>query len=106
MSFKIAITGKGGVGKTTIAGLIIKSLIKNKKTPIMAVDADPNTCLDEVLGVKAVNSIGGVREETKRFSNNKELQGIAKQDFLELKIEESIGLVLTKLLVAVKAKST
>ena len=90
MSYKIAITGKGGVGKTTVAGLLINRLIQQKKTPILAVDADPNTCLDRVLGVSVKNSIGSVREETRKLSTSSELKGIAKQEFLELKIAESL----------------
>jgi CO dehydrogenase maturation factor len=46
MSYIIAITGKGGVGKTTVAGLCVSYLIRNGMTPVLAVDADPNSCLD------------------------------------------------------------
>ncbi len=47
-----AITGKGGVGKTTVAGLFVLRLIQNGCQPVLAVDADPNSCLDACLGVK------------------------------------------------------
>ena len=49
----IAVAGKGGVGKTTLTGLMIQYLCKNGKTPILAVDADANSNLNEVLGVEA-----------------------------------------------------
>ena len=49
MSFKIALAGKGGTGKTTISGLLIKSLLKNNMGPVLGVDADANACLNEVL---------------------------------------------------------
>ena len=68
MSFIIAITGKGGVGKTTLAGLIIQRLIARHCAPVLAVDADPNTCLDAVLGVKVAKTIGGVREEAREIA--------------------------------------
>ena len=59
MSFKIAVSGKGGTGKTTIAGLIIGYLIRKGKAPILAVDADANANLNEVLGIPVGQTIGG-----------------------------------------------
>lgn len=90
MSFSIAITGKGGTGKTTAAGLIVASLLRRGLVPVLAVDADPNACLDEVLGVKAVHTVGSVREEARDKSTRNELAGIAKKEWLELKIAESL----------------
>ncbi|MHC4887023.1 MAG: ATP-binding protein [Planctomycetota bacterium] len=90
MSYTIAITGKGGVGKTTLSGLIITRLIHAERTPILAVDADPNTCLDEVLGVKSEKSIGSVREEAREIAGKGMAAGISKQDLLEMKIAESL----------------
>ena len=52
MSIKIAVAGKGGCGKTSITALVIRYLKKNGKTPILAVDADPNANLGESLGLK------------------------------------------------------
>ncbi len=88
MSFTIAVAGKGGTGKTTLSGLIIKALLESKHEPILAIDADPNACLDEVLGVTVATSLGSIREETRKIA--KEYDGIAKKDLLELKIAESI----------------
>lgn len=90
MSYQIAITGKGGVGKTTLAGLIITRLIARGAAPVLAVDADPNTCLDEVLGVKADVTIGRVREEAREIAGKGMASGISKQQLLELKISESL----------------
>lgn len=90
MSYLIAISGKGGVGKTTLAGLLITRLVKNGHVPVLAVDADPNTCLDEVLGVKAEKTIGGVREEAREIASKGMGAGISKQDMLEMKIAESL----------------
>ena len=51
MPYSIGLAGKGGTGKTTIAGLMVKYLVDNKKTPVLAVDADSNANLNEVLGL-------------------------------------------------------
>ena len=90
MSFTIAITGKGGVGKTTLAGLLVRRLIAAGRRPVLAVDADPNTCLDAMLGVKVRQTVGGVREEARQIAGKGMAAGISKQDLLELKIEESL----------------
>jgi CO dehydrogenase maturation factor len=90
MSFFIAITGKGGVGKTTISGLIIKQLIANGYSPVLAIDADPNSCLDAALGVKITKTIGSAREEAREEASKGLAAGISKQQLLEMKIEESL----------------
>ena len=63
MSYTIAVAGKGGVGKTTICGLIVDRLTKMKKTPLLVVDADANSNLNEVLGVEVETTLGSIREE-------------------------------------------
>lgn len=63
MSYTIAVAGKGGTGKTTTCGLLIDYLSKQKKGPILAVDADANSNLNEVLGVEIETTIGDIREE-------------------------------------------
>lgn len=52
MGHVIAVSGKGGVGKTTLCGLLIQYLCENRKHPVLAVDADANANLNEVLGVE------------------------------------------------------
>lgn len=90
MSYLIGISGKGGVGKTTLSALIIRRLIARGKKPVLAVDADPNTCLDSNLGVKAERTIGRVREEARREAAKGLGAGISKQQMLEMKISESL----------------
>lgn len=90
MGYLIAITGKGGTGKTTIAGLIVLRLIARGCRPVLAVDADPNTCLDAALGVKVEKTIGSVREEAREAAGQGMTTGISKQQLLELKIAESL----------------
>lgn len=90
MGYLIAITGKGGTGKTTIAGLLVLRLIARGCRPVLAVDADPNTCLDAALGVKVQKTIGRVREEAREAAGQGMASGISKQQLLELKIAESL----------------
>lgn len=59
----IAVAGKGGTGKTTLCGMIIDYLGKTGKGPILAVDADPNSNLNEVLGVGVTTTLGDIREK-------------------------------------------
>jgi len=90
MSYFIAITGKGGVGKTTISGLIVKQLLANNCTPVLAIDADPNSCLDQNLGVTATHTVGRAREEVRLEAADAAKNGISKQELLNLKISESL----------------
>ncbi|MCP4115479.1 MAG: AAA family ATPase [Desulfobacteraceae bacterium] len=62
MSKVIALAGKGGVGKTTVAALILRHLAESGESPVLAVDADPNSNLGETLGIDVDKSVGDVRE--------------------------------------------
>lgn len=91
MSYTIAISGKGGTGKTTISALIIKYLIEEKHTPVLAVDADPNSNLYYYLGVEKEDTIGNLREEVlKEAKSGKIPAGIPKETVFELKFQRSI----------------
>jgi CO dehydrogenase maturation factor len=85
----MAITGKGGTGKTTIAAAIIRSLISKGYKPVLAVDADPNSCLDEVLGVEVKKTVGQIREESRKAGDNQP-SGVSKRELVELRIAESL----------------
>ncbi|MDI6707950.1 MAG: AAA family ATPase [Candidatus Thermoplasmatota archaeon] len=88
MTKTIAISGKGGTGKTTLAALLIKYFLARKKL-ILAVDADPNSNLDSKLGVRAESSIGKLREEIMK-SIESIPAGISKSEFLEYKLRLGI----------------
>jgi CO dehydrogenase maturation factor len=90
MSYTVAITGKGGVGKTTVASLLVTRLIARGCAPILAIDADPNTCLDSALGLEVEKTIGAVREEARELAGRGLAAGVSKREVLELKIAESM----------------
>jgi len=90
MSRLIAVTGKGGVGKTTVAALLVMRLLQRGYRPVLAVDADPNTCLDAALGVNVVKTVGGVREDARKFAQERTVRGMDKKRFLQLRIAESL----------------
>ncbi len=87
MPYTIALAGKGGSGKTTMAGLLIKYLVKANKTPILAVDADCNANLNEVLGLEIKDTLGNAREEMKKGIVP---GGMTKDIFMEMKLEEAM----------------
>jgi CO dehydrogenase maturation factor len=87
MPYTIALAGKGGTGKTTMAGLLIKYLVTRSKTPVLAVDADCNANLNEVLGLEVKDTLGNAREEMKKGVVP---GGMTKDIFMEMKVEESM----------------
>ena len=58
MSINIAVAGKGGSGKTSVASLVIRYLRNRGKEPILVVDADPNANLGEGLGLEVKETVG------------------------------------------------
>ena len=87
MSKLIAFSGKGGVGKTTLASVMVRRLRDKGKTPVLAIDADPNSCLDALLGVTVEDSIGEARENVREEA---EVMKISKQELLRMKIAQCL----------------
>ena len=83
----IAITGKGGTGKTTIAALIIRLL--SQKGVVLAIDGDPSSNLHLALGLPLSDTVGAVREEMLASAKGASL-GIPKQDYMDLRIQQSL----------------
>ncbi len=89
MSFNIAVAGKGGSGKTSVASLVIRYLMKNGSGPILAIDADPNANLGESLGLDVKQTVGLVLNEFQKDKINIP-PGMNKQDYLDYKLNELI----------------
>ena len=66
MSKTIAMSGKGGVGKTTVSALMMRYFTNNLNSPLLAIDADPNSNLGETLGLDIEKTVGDIRENFMR----------------------------------------
>ena len=87
----IAVAGKGGVGKTTTCGMIIDYLCKQKKGPILVVDADANSNLNEVLGVEVETTLGDIREEMAHAEQTGKVPAnMTKADYAEMKFNSAL----------------
>ncbi len=87
----IAVAGKGGVGKTTACGMIIDYLCQKKQGPVLVVDADANSNLNEVLGVEVETSLGQIREEMAQAELKGTIpSGMTKADWAEFKFNSAL----------------
>ena len=87
----IAVAGKGGVGKTTTCGMLIDYLCKKKNGPVLVVDADANSNLNEVLGVEVETSLGAIREEMAQAELRGTIPaGMTKADYADFKFNSAI----------------
>jgi CO dehydrogenase maturation factor len=86
----IAVSGKGGTGKTLVSSLLIKILSETGKD-VLAIDADPDSNLPEALGLEIEKTVGDIREELKKDTAAGEIPlGMNKWDILDYKIMESV----------------
>ncbi len=91
MPHTIAVAGKGGVGKTTTCGMIIDYLCGKGKGPVLVVDADANSNLNEVLGVEVETSLGAIREEMAQAELKKTIPaGMTKAEYAEFKFNSAL----------------
>ncbi|HUS71475.1 MAG TPA: AAA family ATPase [Sedimentisphaerales bacterium] len=88
MSKTIAISGKGGSGKTTLAAMIIRLLCSQSQDAILAVDADPNSCLAPMMGVEPEDTIAEIREQTRQKQPSNE--GMDRLRSLEYGLQQAI----------------
>ncbi len=101
MTTTIALAGKGGVGKTTVAGMVIKYLAQNQSGSILAIDADPSSNLNMVLGLELEWTVGEIREEMLQQVKSSLMGGGAamgtlpggmnKRDYLEYHVRSSLA---------------
>ena len=89
MAKSIAVAGKGGTGKSTIAALLILNLVKQGMGPVLAVDADADANLGTLLGVEPVQSIGDLREEVLKAIKNFPA-GMSKASYVEAGLHQII----------------
>jgi len=89
MTTTIAISGKGGSGKTTIAAMTIRHLLEQTEGgSVLAVDADPNSCLGLTLGVEPSGTVADIREEVRAKAPSN--TGMDKLRMVEYNIQQAI----------------
>ena len=101
MTTTIALAGKGGVGKTTISGMIIKYLAQHQTGSILAIDADPSSNLNMVLGLDLEWTVGDIREDMLEQVKSSLAQGgaamgtmpggVNKRDYLDYQVRSSLA---------------
>ena len=89
MSFSIAVAGKGGTGKTSIASLIIRYLKKDGSGPILAIDADANANLGESLGLGIKQTVGSIIASFNQEKINIP-PGMTKEAYLEFRLNDAV----------------
>ena len=87
MPTAIAISGKGGSGKTTLAAMIIRLLLHRQNKAVLAVDADPNSCLGLTMGVRPLGTIAEIREQTR---SKPPIAGMSRVQSFEYGIQQAI----------------
>ena len=89
MAFTIAVAGKGGIGKTTVSGLIVRALVERQAGPVLAIDADPNSNLGELIGLDVEMTVGELQAET--LEKIRDLPaGVPLSRHLEYELHQSI----------------
>ena len=101
MTTTIALAGKGGVGKTTIAGMVVKYLAESQTGTILAIDADPSSNLNMVLGLDLEWTVGDIREDmlsqvkTSLTAGGAAMGalpgGVSKHEYLDYEIRSSLS---------------
>jgi CO dehydrogenase maturation factor len=92
----IALAGKGGTGKTTVAALLIRYLLEERQGSILAIDADPSSNLNLVLGMEVDQTVGEIREEMLGLVQSSGARagsmpgGMSKQDYLDYHVQMAL----------------
>ena len=89
MKLSIAVAGKGGIGKTTLSALVVRALRESGVSPILAVDADPNSTLADALGVEESKPLAEIREE-RSSAEGSPASGMGRARAVEDEIQRAI----------------
>ncbi len=91
MTMTIALAGKGGTGKTTLAALLVRYLTQRNGHTVLAIDADPSTNLNLALGLPLSKTVGDIREDLLDEAHSGSIAtGMARQDFLDYQLRLSV----------------
>lgn len=90
MGYVIALAGKGGTGKSTVAALLVRLLREERKGSVLAIDADPNSNLSELLGLGPAQATIGTILDDVAAHPGKIPAGMSKDRFIEYEIHKSI----------------
>ena len=87
----IALAGKGGTGKTTVAALLIRALTRRRLGPVLAIDADPAANLNLALGLPMPSTVGDIREDMLAGVQAGEIgTGVARRDYLHTQVRLAV----------------
>jgi CO dehydrogenase maturation factor len=89
LTINIAVAGKGGTGKTSIATLVIRYLLRNNMGTVLAVDADPNANLAESLGLEVRQTVGRILNSF-QGEKMKIPPGTTKEAYLEYQLNTAV----------------
>jgi CO dehydrogenase maturation factor len=85
----IALCGKGGAGKTSMAALLVRRLVQLGESPVLAIDADPSSCLGSALGLQVAHTLGEMRDEL-RAAESERPSSMSSGEYLALRAEEAM----------------
>ncbi|HRX05445.1 MAG TPA: AAA family ATPase [Anaerolineae bacterium] len=91
MTTTIALAGKGGTGKTTVAALLVDILVKRGAYPVLAIDADPSSNLNLALGVPLTRTVGDLREDLLADVQRTQMGlGVSQREMLDVQIRQAV----------------
>jgi CO dehydrogenase maturation factor len=86
----VALLGKGGTGKTTLTSLFLKCVLEKNGAPVLAIDADPNSCLPDLLGVRAEKTVGSIKRDLLDRREQLAAASVSKAEYCEFALENAI----------------
>lgn len=91
MTKTIALAGKGGTGKTTVAALLVQRLAERVRGPLLAIDADPASNLHMALGMPMPETVGQIREQmSKNTGSGGAAGGMSRPEYLDMEVRMAL----------------